>query len=213
MGGVRRALPPLHSVILGGPLSAVLLVQDVFGHHGRRGGAFRRLRPRRAIAARALSRHPSSPAAQAATAGLIRPWKAVYDASSQDFYFWHELSGEVSWVKPTNSLVRARARDRGALAAAAAAHAAARSHRAAALSSRAPQTMRLPDGWTAVLDEETVRTRPPPAPGAPRSGVPLVNASCCPAPRRVRARARAARAFFLSVSRSTRTFTGTSSWT
>ena len=60
---------------------------------------------------RQLRRVPSTPLRlfrsprQEATAGVIKPWKAVWDAASSDFYYWHP-SGEVSWIKPTNAEVR-----------------------------------------------------------------------------------------------------------
>ena len=62
-------------------------------------------RPRVPRRARALPSLLSLP--QEATAGVIKPWKAVWDAASSDFYYWHP-SGEVSWIKPTNSEVRRR---------------------------------------------------------------------------------------------------------
>ncbi len=95
--------------------------------------------------------HPSSSFSsprQEATAGVIKPWKAVWDAASSDFYYWHP-SGEVSWIKPTNAEVRSfvGARWRPSRA---------RSPQVRELAP-APATRRAPAAAAAAADDEAAR--------------------------------------------------------
>ena len=38
---------------------------------------------------------------QAASKDLPKPWKAVWDADSKDWYYWNADTDETTWIKPS----------------------------------------------------------------------------------------------------------------